>query len=343
MAHSEPAQRTVACAACGIPAPFLDGECAASCAACGAVTSVDGSGRIEPHLMVTPALDEAAAISAARSWLGRGLFRAADLSKNAAMSRVDGVMLPWWIVRVSGETRWKGMKRRIREHGTGRDKVREEYWEPAEGSFREDLEKPVYARQDLSAHWGVAFLEPGRQCVFPDWGRFFPALGLGSENSGRKSLFDMRVPFDNGRAAASGLATVNAQLPRAAAEEKAMAAVKAEHDARAHTLADRITDCDTSVTVQGADLVHLPLWEIVYGYGGRSYRLLMDASNGRVLAAEAPVGKWRRAALVDALLGITGLAMILASGGRGYVLGTGIACLVLAALYSGWTAFGLER
>lgn len=343
MARSEPIPRTVPCAGCGIPVSFVEGECAASCSACGTVSAADGTGRVEPHLMTAPVLDEAAAIAAARSWLGRGLFRAADLSKNAAMSRLEGVMLPWWIVRLSGETRWKGMKRRVREHGAGRDRVKEEYWEPMEGSFKEDLEKPVFARLDLSSHWGVTFLEPGRQCVFPDWGRFFPPLGLGSERTDRKGLFDARVPFEHGRAAASGLRIVNAQIGRAGAEERAVAAVKASHDARAHTMVDRMTDCDTSVTVQGADLVHLPLWEIVYGYGGRSYRLLMDASNGRVLAAEAPVGKWKRAALVDAVLGAAGLVMILASGGRGYVLGTGIACLVLAALYSGLTAFGLER
>lgn len=333
----------LSCTGCGAAVPHVEGEQVVSCNACGAVSAADGSGRIEPHLMKAPALDEASAMAAARAWLGRGLFRAADLSKNAAMSRVEGAMLPWWIVRIAAETRWKGMKKRVREHGAGRDRVREEYWEPVEGSFREELEKPVYARNDLSAHWGVTFLEPGRQCVFPDWGRFFPALGLGSGSTTRKGLFDGRVPFENGRIAAWGFRTVNAQIPRAGAEEKAVAAAKAAHDARAHTMADRITDCDTLVTVTGADFVHLPVWEFNYGYGGRSYRLLMDASNGQVLAAEAPVGKWKRAALVDAVLGMAGLAMILASGGRGYVLGTGIACLVLAALYSGWTAFGLER
>ena len=89
--------------------------------------------------------------------------------------------------------------------------------------------------------------------------------------------------FDDQGFTDSGLKIVNGQIVQARAEETARARIVQSHDAKAAGKATRITDCDTTVTVQGTELVYLPMWEIVYGYGGRDYRVLVNAASGAVV------------------------------------------------------------
>jgi hypothetical protein len=226
------------------------------------------------------------------------------------------------------------MKKRTRTTGTGDRKRTEEWWEPVEGRFTESYTWPVYAREDPSEFWGLQMFEPGTKCVFPDWGGFFLNFGMGSAAAPNANLLEGRSLFGLEGITDSGMKIVNGQIIQSRAEEQARARITEKHEQSARSNADRLTDCDTTVTVQGVDLVYLPVWEISYEYGSKTYRALVNASTGGVVAAEYPVGRKAKIVVFDVVFGLIGGLLVLFSQGGGALLWAGIASLGLAAGYT---------
>lgn len=342
---TEPAEavKTLNCANCGAPIDYVEGEAVLTCAHCGTATMLAGFDqivKIESHFVLRPKLDENAAVRAVRDYLSKGFFKAKDLPGRMRLTAASGRVLPYWIVSSTGATSWRGMKKRTRTTGTGDKKRTEEWWEPVEGRFTESYTWPVYAREDPSEFWGLQMFEPGTKCVFPDWGGFFLNFGMGSAAAPNANLLEGRSPFGLEGITDSGMKIVNGQIIQSRAEEQARARITEKHEQAASSNADRLTDCDTTVTVQGVDLVYLPVWEISYEYGSKTYRALVNASTGGVVAAEYPVGRKAKIVVFDVVFGLIGGLLVLFSQGGGALLWAGIASLGLAA---GYTALSILK
>ncbi len=64
------------------------------------------------------------------------------------------------------------------------------------------------------------------------------------------------------------------------------------------------------VEVNYLGLVHYPFWLIEYVYKGRLFRVLLDASSGRVLFVEYPLSTRSRATMLTASAGIIGIGLL---------------------------------
>ncbi len=247
------------------------------------------------------------------------------------------MVLPYWIVRTRAKTMWRGQKRRTREEGTGSAKKTIEWWEPVQGDFSETYTWPVYARENSAEYWGLDLLKPGSRCIFPDWRKFALGFGAGSGSTPNTSILEGREPFQVDKVNEAGMKIVNGQITSDRAEQTGRNDIISKHDGMAKSKADRITDCDTVVTVEGVDLVYLPMWELEYAWGGKTYRMLMNGFTGKVVAAEYPVGRKAKLVVFDTLFGILAAIFLLAGvfgDNAAWALVAGGVCAGIAILYS---------
>lgn len=335
-----PARRSIECSNCGAPIEYVEGESVLTCAYCGTAVTMAGFDkivRVEAHYLLPARLQRQQVRQAVLEWMGSGWLKAADLAQRATITNFDGQVLPFWVVKASAHTFWSGREKKTRSVGSGDNRRTETYWEPVSGDFSRDYQWAVFAREDEEAFWGIEALNPGARSVRADWGRFFLGFGLGSAQSQGTKLLEEVEKFD--LAQVSGMKVYNGQVPQARAESNARAQIVARHRQEAERLADRITDCDTTVEISGVDLVYVPLWQIVYQYRGRTYRILASAHDGRVIAGQAPVGKWDKVVILTAIMALVGgvCALVAYFGGvPGAWYGSGAAVFV-AAVYALWT------
>ena len=293
----------ISCSNCGAPLSYIEGEAVITCEYCGTTTMLAGFDNIvtvESHYLLPPKVGRDEAIGIASSWLEKGFYRSKNLPKRVSWKTTETKVLPYWIVRCTGSTSWSGMQKRTKTIGEGKNKKTETYWEPVQGRIKEDYTWPVYAREDDSEFWGIRNLEPGRQCVFPDWGKFILRLG-GSKKARNINLLKDKKDFSIDELKKFNMQEhiINGQVVQERAERSARDRIIELHREKAESKATRITDCDTTVNVQGVDLVYVPVWEIEYGYKDKNYHILVDASRQEVLSGEVPVSKWAKATIFD--------------------------------------------
>lgn len=290
------------CKSCGAPLPYMTGENVLTCNYCGAATMIAGMDnivRVEEHFIIPNCLDPGAVENICREWMGQGVFRARDLPARAAFKSIAGVFLPFWVVNVTAATYWSGMHKKTRTVGSGNDRRTEEYWVPDNGSFKDDLAWVVYARTRRDEYFGIEALNPGGDAVTADWGEYPFGFGLGGEASEGVDLAAGKQPFS--MEAARGLKIINGQITRERAEEHSRVQIIDLQHTKAGRKVDTLTNCDTTFFIHGTDLVYAPMWMVEYSYGNRPYHLLVEGLRGRVIAGQAPVGRWDKV-FISALL-----------------------------------------
>jgi LSD1 subclass zinc finger protein len=337
--------KEISCKNCGAPLEYLEGEAVITCIYCGTTTMLAGYDnivRIDSHFLLSPDVGRDGAVSAVMNWLGKGFFKAGDLTRRARLQEAKGLVLPYWIVNCRGTTYWNGMNKKSKTTGTGDKQRTEEYWEPVSGNFTEEYTWPVYAREDREEYWGIESLQPGKQCVFPDWGKFLLRVG-GSKSSPNRDLLAGKEAFSIEKVKQASLADgmVNGQITQERAERQARDSIIEKHRQTANGKATRISDCDTTVDVTGVDLVYLPMWEITYMYGEKGYHVLVDAHKGEVLSGEAPVGKWAKVTVFDVFFGLIAavFAAVGITGHTSWAVWTAVALGLLVAGYTALTGF----
>lgn len=298
--------KEISCSNCGAPLTYSQGEAVITCEYCGTTTMLAGYDSIvtvDSHYLLPPNVGRDEAIGIASAWLEKGFYKAKNLPNMIRWTSTEAKVLPYWVASCKGNTMWRGMQKKTRSVGAGKEKKTEEYWEPVQGSFNEEYTWPVYAREDTSEFWGITNIEPGQKTVFPDWGKFIFRIG-GSKTAPNEDLLAGKKPFSIEDLKARDLqgSIVNGQIVQDRAERSARDRIIERHAKKAESKATRITDCDTTVDVQGVDLVYLPVWELEYIYGEKTYHVLVDASRQKVLSAEMPVGKWAKATIFDVIM-----------------------------------------
>jgi len=329
---SKPSIKEISCSNCGAPLEYMEGEAVITCEYCGTTTMLAGYDNIvtvESHFLLPPKVGRDEAIGIASGWLKKGFYKSKELPNKVSWRETEARVLPYWIVRCSGNTRWSGMQKRTKTVGEGKAKKTETYWEPVSGHITEDYTWPVYAREDTSEFWGIRNIEPGKQCVFPDWGKFVLRIG-GSKKAPNKNLLEGKMDFsiDELKKANMQEHIINGQIIQERAETSAKNRITELHQTKAESKATKVTDIDTTIDVMGVDLVYLPLWELTYAYRGKDYHVLVDASRQEVISGEAPVGKWAKATIFDIIFLIVAIIFAAigatADGAAWPWIGTGI-------------------
>ncbi len=301
--EKEASIKEISCSNCGAPLDYIQGEAVITCEYCGTTTMLadfDNIVTVESHYLLPPKVGRDEAIGIASGWLKKGFYKSKDLPNKVHWRETVARVLPYWVVRCTGSTRWSGEQKRTKTVGEGKSKTTKTYWEPVQGHFSEEYTWPVYAREDTSEFWGIRNIEPGRQCVFPDWGKFVLRFG-GSKRAPNRDLLQGKADFsiDELKKVSMEEHIINGQIVQERAEQNARSRIIEKHQKEAESKATRVTDIDTTVDVMGVDLVYLPIWELTYNYSGKDYKVLVDASRQEVLSGEAPVGKWAKATIFD--------------------------------------------
>lgn len=300
-----PQVHSVSCSNCGAPLSYIEGESVITCEYCGTTTMLTEHGNIvtvESHYLLTPEISRDEALGIASGWLGSGFYHSKKLPSQLKWRKTEPIVLPYWVVRCKAETVWRGQNKKTKTVGSGDSKRKETYWEPVSGNFSESYTWPIYAREDENEFWGIRSIEPGRTCIFPNWGKFILRLG-GSGKTKNRDLLKESSQFSIEKLRDTGMEEniVNGQIRQERAERLARDRIMQKHSQKSENKATEITDCDTAVKVDGVDLVYMPLWEISYASNEKIYNVLVDGSEARVLSAEYPVGKWTKAIIVDVL------------------------------------------
>jgi hypothetical protein len=269
----------------------------------------------------------------------KGWLKAADLAEKANIDHLEGIVLPFWVVKAKARTYWSGMNRRSRTVGSGDKRRTETYWEPTSGDFTDEYNWSVYARENEEEFWGLNALNPGGKAVEADWGKFFLGFGMGSKSSGKKDLLEGKEAFDLEKV--KEMKVINGQITQERAETNGRNEIVELHRKLTDKKADQISDCDTTVDIKGVDLVYVPLWEVGYTYRGRSYRVLANGHTGEVITGQAPVGKWDKVVVLSIIMAIIAVVCGLIAQFANVPslwIGTGVA-IAIAVLYGLWTGF----
>ncbi len=340
-AQSVEQPKEINCKNCGAPIKYVEGESVLHCAYCGTATMLAGFDKIvkvESHFIVPPTATKSEVDANIRKWMSSGFWKAADLAEKAVFEKIEGVVLPFWVVKTKATTYWSGMNKRTKTVGSGDNKRTETYWEPTSGSFEETYNWTVYAREDEDEYWGLSALNPGSKAVEADWGGFFLGFGTGSKSSGKSDLLQNAQPFSLD--AVADMKVINGQTTQERAEQRGQNDIIGLHRRQAESKVTRVTDCDTTVDIKGCSLVYLPVWQVKYKYKGKQYKMLANGHTGEVIAGQAPVGKWDKVVMLSIIMivlaGIFALIAFLAKEPAWWI-GTGASAGVVA-LYAAWTA-----
>lgn len=341
-AQAEDHPKEINCKNCGAPIEYLEGESVLTCSYCGTATMLAGFDKIvkvEAHFVVPAQVAKADVDSSIRKWMSSGFWKAADLAEKAVFENIEGIVLPFWIVKTKAATYWSGMNKRSKTTGSGDNKRTETYWEPTSGNFEETYNWTVYAREDEDEYWGLAALNPGSKSLEADWGGFFLGFGTGSKVSGKSDLLQNAKPFSLDTV--KEMKVINGQITQDRAEQRGQNDIIGLHRRQAESKVTRVTDCDTTVDVSGCSLVYLPVWLVKYKYRGKSYRMLVNGHTGDVIAGQAPVGKWDKVVMLSIIMavlaGIFSLIAVLAEEPTWWI-GTGASAGIIG-LYALWTMF----
>jgi hypothetical protein len=222
-----------------------------------------------------------------RKWMAEGTFKAKDLPNTAVFTKLEARYLPFWAIRAHSTTKYSGSR--------GSDEV--------QGSVEEEVAWVIYARTDPGDIFGFWALNPGAQSTTPDWGDFPFKLNLGSDKSEGIDLVTGKEPFD--QKLVGDVELINGQITEGDAKKKAETEIATF--CRKKTVEKNagvtFSNFDVSISIEKIDLVYLPLWSVEYTYRGKPYRMLLDGHRGRVLAGEAPVGKWDKVVIAGAIFG----------------------------------------
>ncbi|QFU09312.1 TFIIB zinc-binding protein [Rhodobacteraceae bacterium THAF1] len=289
--------RVSRCPNCGAEVEFDADIHATDCPFCATpvVTDTGIHRHIKPAGLIRFRVAEDAAHSALADWLKGLWFAPNGLTRYARKGRrMTGVYLPYWTFDARTRSRYRGMRGRIhRTTRRGADgKMHSDTtirWSPASGTVARDFDDVLVlaskslpgATVDALEPWHMSDLVP----YSPDFLAGFRAEGYG-------------IPLEDGR-----------EIARA----KMDAAI--QRDVRMDIGGDRqrIDAIQTQVTDVTFKHILLPLWLAAFTYGGKSYRVVVNAQTGRV-TGERPYSKWKIAFAVLVALIVAGIGAYF--GGR---------------------------
>jgi hypothetical protein len=120
--------QNIRCSHCGAPVDFNPGELIATCKYCGFTTVIEtGQAFNFEHslLLNNYSLEQITAL--VRDWMRSGFMKPGDLSRKSKIVESSLVYLPFWIVTVQSQTKYKGIFERISPAIVKEGQIQKEY------------------------------------------------------------------------------------------------------------------------------------------------------------------------------------------------------------------------
>jgi DNA-directed RNA polymerase subunit RPC12/RpoP len=281
--EARPAQRTstynFGCQGCGASMSYDASAQALRCPFCGS-KKLDPQQDVQvlaPKLVVPFQLDRAAALRRMRHWLGRGLWRPANLAASAVVTKIAKVYVPYWVFQANTVTQWTADSDRVPSGARGD-------WVPMSGAH-----EATYTGLLIGASSALTPNETAAICPF-DLAHGVPAAQLDLDSV---TVEQFRVQRKYAR-------------PLACAEFQAL-----ERNACAACVPGRHRHLKLNVRLENltSEPVLLPVWIMAYTYQGRLFRFLVNGQTGRATGG-APIS-WLKLTAVVATAAVILLFMLL--------------------------------
>jgi hypothetical protein len=321
-------RRTLRCEGCGGEISVEPAAIATTCPFCASakvqIVADDGQA-LRPGFVLPFALRDADVGPRVRDWLGQGWMHPGELKSLAAIDRVSGLYLPWWLFDAGVDATWEaevGKTRTVVEtDDDGKVRTRTEIdWEWKSGSVRHDFDG---VRIPGSTKLSKRLLERVHGTFDLDrLGPYAPEVLAGFRASG----WDVGLPeaWEQGR---GWIREETRKLCHA-------------QTGSAHVRNFRMT---CSLRDETWRYALLPVWVSAYRYGDRVWQVLVNGQTAAV-AGQKPV-VWGRIYAVMALTmvpavcsGVLGLPLLLV-GGLGTILLVFAFVFLVLAMIGSWALY----
>lgn len=256
------------CTRCGASSTFEAGQAAGACAFCGTPAVVEAppdQDMVRPEGALPFRIDRKDAVGRFRTWVSSLWFRPNDLKSVSAISRMQGVYVPFWIFDALTHSAWAADAGyyyyvAVQAVQGGRTVTRQERrtrWEPASGTlekFFDDL--PVIASRGLQRVLSEA-IEP------------FPTNELRPYDKGYLSGF---IAEEYGIAIKDALETAHQRMD---------AAIRSECASRVPGDTHRNLQVRTRYSEVAYKNALLPIWIAAYSYQGKTFQYIVNGATGK--------------------------------------------------------------
>ncbi len=292
--HSAVPNHVLQCKSCGAEIATSLDERSFVCPFCDTATVVEiplTEGRQRPEFVIGFAVTAEQAQQQFWSWLKENAwFRPGDLAEQAIAEKQKGVYLPFWHFSMFAHSRWAAQ--------IG------QYWYRTETYTTKgpDGKTQVRTRQVRETEWFPLQGEHHRYY----WGFMVPATrGITLEESRQIQPYQMSLLSRYRPHFLAGWMAEEYSIDREQAAEKAMEEFRKRQqqeiayflpgDTQSHL------QVSTQLTVNGSDLILLPVHVLSYRYRDKVYRFLVNGQTGKI-AGEKPISAKRISALVIVII-----------------------------------------
>ncbi|HEX8505997.1 MAG TPA: hypothetical protein VF630_11580, partial [Hymenobacter sp.] len=284
-------QQLFSCPSCGARTRIAADQPTLSCGFCGSRAINPDAQRtrlIEPAGVLPFRLNRAAATQQFRSWIGTSWLAPNDLAKDANLSNLHGIYLPFWTFDAQAHSDWNG------ERG--------DYYYVTVSST--DSKGRRITRQERRTRWTF---QSGTHDFFYDDVLTLASRSLTHQQQHVDEVlnYDLTAVVDYDPRVLLGWEAEVYAIDLAEGLEQARTTVFAREEAACSELLGGDTHRDLTVasTLTNESFKHLllPLWLCAYTYRGKLYHFLVNGQTGRV-SGSRPLSFWKVLLLV--LLGL---------------------------------------
>ncbi len=308
----------VRCAFCDADFEAGPGDVLLVCPYCGTAQTTTGQ-KFKDHYMIRVHFPQSEAQRTLLDWCSKQLGAPQDLPVKAKFVKAKLIFYPFWISRVDADTTYHGMGKDAKFYDEwpqyrGAYKRIDFYWKPESGRFQRRYEINVPGISDID--------EDIKNFPIPTRAKEYFSHAHAEEFDGQ--VLHSQVGQDDAR-----------ELAKKMAYDRQTALILDE--------VDKIESRNDNIEVGETYLIHVPVWELEYRYGSRTYKASVSASTGYVIESKYPRSMaFRGMAIFGGLISLlTGAGLIylaLQVGmlvGGGMVSGSLLSIIGLALLYKG--------
>ncbi|RDE13768.1 MAG: hypothetical protein C4K47_05475 [Candidatus Thorarchaeota archaeon] len=251
------------CAFCGGDIKSNPDDLLLICPFCGTAQTVEGA-KLKEHYMIRVHFDQNQSFTTLLDWVSKQLGVPGDLGSTAHLLKAEQIWYPFWVSRIDAQSSYKGL---------GRDATFSDEWPQYRGAYKR-----------IDFFWK------------PESGEFsrnyeIKVPGVGAIDQDIKS---MAIPtrakeyFSHDHAEQYGGTLLHSQMSEDGAKAAAKQIALDRQTGLITQEISKIESRDDKVNIGETFLVHVPVWEIQYRYGNKSFKASVSASTGYVIESEYP-------------------------------------------------------
>ncbi len=308
----------VKCAFCDANFETGTGDVLLVCPYCGTAQTVAGV-KFKNHYMIRVHFPVAESQKILLDWCSKQLGAPPDLATRAKFLKSHLVFYPFWISRVDADSSYSGLGKDARFYHEwpqypGAYKRIEFFYKPESGRFVRRHEINIPGVPDIP--------KAVKEFPIPSRAKEFFSHAHAEEHGG--AVLHSKVGEDEARATARQIAL-----------ERQTALILSE--------VEKIESRNDKIDIGETFLIHVPVWQLEYRYGSKTYHAFVSAATGYVIESKYPRAMAFRAAAISfgCLSSLIGLGLLLLANvvgilvGAGNVSGSILLVLGLSLLYKG--------